>query len=86
MRLINTYTSDFAVRLMQPAQKPRAWVVDDTRVVIGRTGTAGRVLVSSFSPIAVRAWMRRMPSVPAALLFERDAPLTAHGRQWPHHG
>jgi len=39
MRLINTYTSDFAVRLMQPAQKPRAWVVDDTRVVIGRTGT-----------------------------------------------
>jgi glycerophosphoryl diester phosphodiesterase len=39
------------------------------------------VLVSSFSPIAVRAWMRRARAVPAALLFERAAPLPLR-RAW----
>jgi glycerophosphoryl diester phosphodiesterase len=38
-------------------------------------GTAERVLVSSFNPFAVRAWMRRVPGVQAGLLFDRAAPL-----------
>jgi glycerophosphoryl diester phosphodiesterase len=49
--------------------------------ILDRTGTAGRVLVSSFSPIALRAWMRRAPQVPAALLFEHEAPLPLR-RAW----
>src|SRR5262249_38984398 len=48
---------------------------DGVARVLDRTGTAARVLVSSFSPLAVRAWMRRAPDVRAALLFERDTPL-----------
>jgi glycerophosphoryl diester phosphodiesterase len=51
---------------------------------VARAGarTAERVLVSSFNPFAVRAWMRRVPGVHAGLLFERTAPLPFR-RAWP---
>jgi len=49
--------------------------------VVERAGTAARVLVSSFSPLAVRAWMRRARAIPAALLFERAAPVPLR-RAW----
>jgi glycerophosphoryl diester phosphodiesterase len=52
-----------------------AALADGVARVLDRTGTGPRVLVSSFSPSAVRAWMRRQRAVPAALLFERDTPL-----------
>jgi glycerophosphoryl diester phosphodiesterase len=52
-----------------------AALADGVARVLDRTGTGPRVLVSSFSPVAVRAWMRRQREVPAALLFERDTPL-----------
>jgi glycerophosphoryl diester phosphodiesterase len=48
-----------------------AALVDGVAEVLARTATAPRVLVSSFNPRAVRLWMRRLPAVPAALLFER---------------
>jgi glycerophosphoryl diester phosphodiesterase len=51
-----------------------AALVDGVAAILGRTRTGPRVLVSSFSPRAVRRWMRRAPEVPAALLFERAAP------------
>jgi glycerophosphoryl diester phosphodiesterase len=44
-------------------------------------GTAERVLVSSFNPFAVRAWMGRVPGVRAGLLFDRAAPLPIR-RAW----
>jgi glycerophosphoryl diester phosphodiesterase len=47
-------------------------LVDGVADVLARTSAAPRVLVSSFNPRAVRLWMRRLPAVPAALLFERD--------------
>jgi glycerophosphoryl diester phosphodiesterase len=56
-----------------------AALVERVALILERTGTAARVLVSSFSPWAVRLWMRRAPSVPAALLFERQAPLPLRG-------
>ena len=52
-----------------------ARLADRVGEVVERAGAGGRVLVSSFSPLAVRLWQRRAPAVPAALLFERDAPL-----------
>jgi len=58
-----------------------AALVDGVAQVLGRTGTSVRVLVSSFSPRAVRLWMRRAPAVPAALLFERAEPLPLR-RAW----
>ncbi len=58
-----------------------AALADRVADVVARTGTATRVLVSSFSPIAVRLWMRRARAVPAALLFERAAPLPLR-RAW----
>ena len=56
-------------------------LVDAVAASIGRAGAEGRVLVSSFHPWAVRAWMRRLPAVPAGLLFEREAPLPLR-RAW----
>ena len=56
-------------------------LVDGVARVLDATRTGARVLVSSFSPLAVRAWMRRAPVVAAALLFERDAPLPLR-RAW----
>lgn len=54
-------------------------LADGVARVLDRTGVAARVLVSSFSPFAVRAWMRRAPAVPAGLLFERNLPLPLRG-------
>jgi glycerophosphoryl diester phosphodiesterase len=52
-----------------------AALADGVAGVVERAGAGARVLVSSFSPLAVYLWQRRAPRVPAALLFERDAPL-----------
>ena len=59
-----------------------AALVDGVAAIIARAGTSRRVLVSSFSPRAVRLWMRRMPAVPSAFLFERGEPLPLR-RAWP---
>jgi glycerophosphoryl diester phosphodiesterase len=56
-------------------------LVEGVAEVLARTGTSSRVLVSSFSPRAVRLWMRRAPAVPAALLFERAESLPLR-RAW----
>jgi glycerophosphoryl diester phosphodiesterase len=42
--------------------------------VIDRLAVGARVMVSSFNPLAVGLWKLRRPAVPAALLFEREAP------------
>jgi glycerophosphoryl diester phosphodiesterase len=52
-----------------------AALVDGVAAVVADAGAGARVLVSSFNPFAVGAWMRRVPTVGAGLLFERDAPL-----------
>jgi glycerophosphoryl diester phosphodiesterase len=49
--------------------------------IVDRTGAAERVLVSSFSPVAVWLWRRARPAVKAALLFESEAPLPLR-RAW----
>lgn len=71
------------VELKIPNRGPKviAPLVDRVAEILQRAGTAARVLVSSFNPWAVRLWMRRMPSVPAGLLFEREAPLPLR-RAW----
>lgn len=61
--------------------RPLAALVDRVAAVVEKTGTASRVLVSSFHPRAVRLWQRRAPHVPAGLLFEREAPLPMR-RAW----
>lgn len=38
-------------------------------------GLRERVLISSFHPYAVWAWQRRVPGIPAGLLFEAQAPV-----------
>jgi glycerophosphoryl diester phosphodiesterase len=43
--------------------------------VLDRANAASRVLVSSFSPVAVWSWRRRRPDIKAALLFEGEASL-----------
>jgi glycerophosphoryl diester phosphodiesterase len=58
-----------------------AALVEGVAQVLAVTGTASRVLVSSFNPRAVRLAMRRLPEVPAALLFER-AEVTPLRRAW----
>jgi glycerophosphoryl diester phosphodiesterase len=50
-------------------------LVERVAAIVERTGTAERVLVSSFHPRAVWSWMRRSPQVPAGLLFEAQAAL-----------
>ena len=71
------------VELKVPSHGPAALapLVDGVATIIERAGATGRVLVSSFHPRAVRLWMRRMPSVPAGLLFERDSSLPLR-RAW----
>jgi glycerophosphoryl diester phosphodiesterase len=71
------------VELKLPNRGPvvLAPLVDGVAAIVARSGAAGRVLVSSFHPWAVRSWMRRMPAVPAGLLFEREAPLPLR-RAW----
>jgi glycerophosphoryl diester phosphodiesterase len=56
-------------------------LADGVARIVDRLGVAPRVLVSSFDPFAVRAWKRRAPSIPSALLFERDLPLPLR-RAW----
>jgi glycerophosphoryl diester phosphodiesterase len=56
-------------------------LADGVAEIVQRTGSGARVLVSSFSPLAVRLWMRRLGAVPAGLIFERDAPLPLR-RAW----
>jgi len=58
-----------------------AALVHGVAAIVERAGAEGRVLVSSFHPWAVRLWTRRMPVVPAGLLFEREAPLPLR-RAW----
>jgi glycerophosphoryl diester phosphodiesterase len=50
-------------------------LVERVSAILDRMATAKRVLVSSFSPVAVWLWRRRRPDVKAALLFEKEAPL-----------
>lgn len=56
-------------------------LVERVSEILDRTGTARRVLVSSFSPAAVRRWQRRRPDVQAALLWEKEAALPLR-RAW----
>jgi glycerophosphoryl diester phosphodiesterase len=56
-------------------------LVERVSAIVDCTGTAGRVLVSSFSPTAVWLWRRRRPDVRAGLLFEAEAPLPLR-RAW----
>jgi glycerophosphoryl diester phosphodiesterase len=56
-------------------------LVERVSDIIDETGTARRVLVSSFSPVAVWLWRRRRPDVKAGLLFEREASLPLR-RAW----
>ncbi len=60
---------------------PIAALVEAVAGVVERTASGPRVLVSSFNPWAVRLWMRRAPSVRAALLFERASMLPLR-RAW----
>jgi glycerophosphoryl diester phosphodiesterase len=56
-------------------------LIERVSEILDRTATAPRVLVSSFSPIAVWRWQRRRPDVQAALLWEKEAPLPLR-RAW----
>jgi glycerophosphoryl diester phosphodiesterase len=56
-------------------------LVERVSAILDRTRTAQRVLVSSFSPAAVRTWQRRRPDVKAALLWEKEATLPLR-RAW----
>lgn len=56
-------------------------LVDRVSTILDRTGAAPRVLVSSFSPLAVWLWKRRRPDVKSALLWEREAALPLR-RAW----
>jgi glycerophosphoryl diester phosphodiesterase len=58
-----------------------ARTVEAAAAAIERCAAAGRVLVSSFNPVAVALWRRRRPDVPAGLLFEAGAPLPLR-RAW----
>ena len=56
-------------------------LVERVSETVDHAGAAARVLVSSFNPLAVRAWSRWRPDVKAALLFER-AGLAAAWKPW----
>jgi len=60
---------------------PIAPLVDRVAAIVRAAGADERVLVSSFHPRAVAAWMRRVPDVPAALLLEASAALPLR-RAW----
>ena len=59
-------------------------LVDRVAALIERTGNQQRVLVSSFHPLAICAWQRRAPGIPAGLLFEAEAALPLR-RAWARH-
>jgi glycerophosphoryl diester phosphodiesterase len=52
-----------------------AALVAGVSAAIDRAGASLRVMVSSFSPVALWRWRRERPDVKAALLFERESPL-----------
>lgn len=56
-------------------------LVDGVARVLDAAGASARVIVSSFSPLAVWHWRRRRPDVARALLFEQRAPLPVR-RAW----
>jgi len=56
-------------------------LVDAVATIVARPEVASRILISSFHPYAIAAWQRRAPSVPAGLLFEKDASLPLR-RAW----
>jgi glycerophosphoryl diester phosphodiesterase len=56
-------------------------LVDAVASVVRRLAVGPRVLVSSFNPWAVWVWSRRVPEVPAGLLFERSSALPLR-RAW----
>jgi len=56
-------------------------LVDAVAAVVRRLGVGPRVLVSSFNPWAVWVWTRRVPEIPAGLLFERGSRLPLR-RAW----
>lgn len=56
-------------------------LVDAVAAVVKRLGVGPRVLVSSFNPWAVWVWTRRVPEIPAGLLFERSSVLPLR-RAW----
>jgi glycerophosphoryl diester phosphodiesterase len=56
-------------------------LVDAVARVVRDLGVGPRVLASSFNPWAVWVWSRRVPEVPAALLFERASVLPLR-RAW----
>jgi glycerophosphoryl diester phosphodiesterase len=56
-------------------------LVDRVAGIVERAGAGERVLVSSFHPWAVRLWIRRLPAVPAGLLFEHQSWLPLR-RAW----
>ena len=60
---------------------PIAALADRVAAIVRGAAAGDRVLVSSFHPLAVRAWMRRAPDVPAALLFEGGSGLPLR-RAW----
>ena len=64
-----------------PSPAGLAPLVDRVADIIERAGAGARVLVSSFHPWAVRLWMRRLPAVPAGLLFESESSLPLR-RAW----
>jgi glycerophosphoryl diester phosphodiesterase len=61
---------------------PLGALVDQVAAIIARLGVGERTLVSSFSPRAVRRWMRRAPGVRAGYLFEGRAPYHAWAAAW----
>jgi glycerophosphoryl diester phosphodiesterase len=71
------------VELKVPNHGPAvlAPLVDRVAESVLRTGAGARVLVSSFHPWAVRLWMKRLPAVPAGLLFEQESALPLR-RAW----
>lgn len=69
------------LKIPSHGRTPLAPLVDAVAASVGRARAESRVLVSSFHPWAVRAWMRRSPGVPAGLLFERESPLPLR-RAW----
>lgn len=71
------------VELKVPTRGPAALapLVERVAETVTRAGAGGRVLVSSFNPLAVWLWTRRMRAVPAGLLFEREAALPLR-RAW----
>ena len=49
-------------------------LIDGVAAALARARAEERVLVSSFSPVAVWLWRHRRPRVKCGLLFEREAP------------